>query len=473
MASSTKAIAIHYTAEEIATGIQSVETIANRCWRKKIISNEVYKEVLRPHPSADTANKALLLVNAVEASIREEEAHFGEFLEILGNELEPQVAKELISRIGYHLEETRERTNLDQCTEDTQDKLDHAQKEAVTKTTDTPFVQVSKDSNLSADKSDSTNNASSILRNRKQGTHTCTALNGSNHSYPSETLCKHTGTHNVSESAEVEPVQATNEMPHTSGLHRNNFLQSNDVEPIQATDETTPSLLDCSLEQRQEMLQRLQEEKFAEYDKLQAKANNQILLDEKKSLKRQLEQQSIDHSHICDEKKKLEKELSDKCLKVDQLLVERSQRIASHRHNLEQLRNQVAENEKERNELEARCKDLEQRIKDITETYDSKISQYQCEIQALQEELDSIKSIVDDQSSTISEQQQEIRRLSSGVITLQDKFEKKCMDFDDYRRVTEFKSDTWAFLVFLVVFVIIIEVIFKLVFFIGLFNSLY
>ena len=466
MASSTKAIAIQYTAEEIATSIQSVETIANRCWRKKIISNEVYKEVLRPHPLADTANKALLLVNAVEASIREEEAHFGEFLEILGNELEPQVAKELISRIGYHLEETRERTNLDQCTKDTQDELDHGQKEAVTETTDTPFVQVSKDSNLSADKSDSTSNASSILRNRKQGTHTCTALHGSNHSYHNETLCKHTGTHNVSESAKVEPVQATNEMPHTSGLHTNNFLQSNDVEPLQATDETT-------LEQRQETLRRLQKEKFAEYDKLQAEANNQMLLDENKSLKRQLEQQSIDHSHICDKKKKLEKELSDKCLKVDQLLVERSQRIASHRHNLDQLRNQVAENEKERNELEARCKDLEQRIKDITETYDSKISQYQCEIQVLQEELDSMKSIVDDQSSMISEQQQEIRRLSSGVITLQDKFEKKCMDFDDYRRVTEFKSDTRAFLVFLVVFVIIIEVILKVVFFIGLFNSLY
>ncbi|MGJ8945965.1 hypothetical protein AB9K17_24040, partial [Salmonella enterica subsp. enterica serovar Kentucky] len=71
------------------------------------------------------------------------------------------MAKGLISKISYHLEETRERTNLDQCTEDTQDELDHGQ---ITETSDTPFAQVSKDPNLSAGNNDSTSSASSTLR---------------------------------------------------------------------------------------------------------------------------------------------------------------------------------------------------------------------------------------------------------------------------------------------------------------------
>lgn len=73
-----------------------------------------------------------------------------------------------------------------------------------------------------------------------------------------------------------------------------NFPQSNEVEPVQATADTTPSLLDHSLQQYQEMLRRLQEEKFTEYDQLQAEANNQVLTDENECLKRQLEEQSND-----------------------------------------------------------------------------------------------------------------------------------------------------------------------------------
>ena len=469
MAANVKAIAIHLAAEEIATAIQSVEAIANLCWRKNIISEQVYKQILRPHPSI---NPVQVLLEAVKASIREEEEHFGEFLEILGHELQPQVAKDVISKINYHLEETRERTNIDQCTEnDTQKGTD--QIGAVAKTSDT---QVSKDSNLLAGNSKGTNRASSTLRKRKCGTHagTCAQSFPQTDEKPS-VLCKQgtrTGTYSSPGSAVEEPVRATcnDEISSISDLNSNNFLQSNDVEPIQATDDATLSLLDRSLQQRQETLRRLQEEKFAEYDKLQAEANNQVLTDENKSLKRRLEQQSSDHNLICDEKKKLEKELSDKRLKVDQLLAERSQRIASHRRNLEQLQNRVAENEKERNEVEVRCRELEQTIEEITEAYDSEISQYRSEIEALQKELDTIKAIVDNQSSTISEQRQEICRLSGSLIVLQDKFEKKC---DDFRRVTEFKNDTRAFLVFLVVFVIIIEIIIKVVFFIGLFNSLY
>ena len=476
MAANVKAIAIHLAAEEIATAIQSVEAIANRCWRKNIISEQVYKQVLRPHPSI---NPVQVLLEAVEASIREEEAHFGEFLEILGHELQPQVAKDVISKITYHLEETRERTNIDQCTEDdTQNGTD--QKGAVADTSDT---QVSKDSNLLAGNSKGTNRAPSTLRKRKRGTHAGTCA----HSFPQaderpSVLCKQgtrTGTHSSPGSAVEEPVRATcnDEIPSISDLNSNTNLQSIDVEPIQATDDATLSLLDRLLQQRQETLRRLQEEKFAEYDKLQAEANNQVLTDENKSLKRQLEQQSSDHNRICDEKKKLEKELSDKRLKVDQLLAERSQRITSHQCDLEQLRNRVAENEKERNEVEVRCRELEQMIEEITEAYDSEISQYQSEIEALQEQLDATKAVVDDQSSTIREQQHEIRRLSSSVIVLQDKFEKKCTEFDDYRhRVMEFKSNIRALFVFLVVFIIligVIEISMRVVLIVGLFNSLF
>lgn len=75
------------------------------------------------------------------------------------------MAKELISKIRYHVEETRERTNLDQCTEDAQDEVDHGQKGAIAETSDAPFVQV-------AGKSDDTSSASSTLRKRrKRGTY--------------------------------------------------------------------------------------------------------------------------------------------------------------------------------------------------------------------------------------------------------------------------------------------------------------
>jgi chromosome segregation ATPase len=232
------------------------------------------------------------------------------------------------------------------------------------------------------------------------------------------------------------------------------------VEPIQATVDTTPSLLDHSLQQRQETL-RLQEEKFSKYDKLQAEANNQVLTDENKDLKRQLGQQSGDLNHTCEEKKRLEKELSDKRLKIDQLLVERSQRIEHHQYALEQLQNRVAEDEKERNELEVRRRELEQTIKKITKAYDSEISQYRYEIAALQEKLEAMKAVVDDQSSTICQQRHEIRRLSSSVIDLNDKFEKKCTEFD------EFKRDSGALIVFLVVFIVLVG----LMLIVGLFKS--
>ena len=256
----------------------------------------------------------------------------------------------------------------------------------------------------------------------------------------------------------------------------NNFPQLNEVEPVQATANTTPSLLDRSLQQRQETLRRLQEEKFAEYNRLQAEAKKQVLTDENQSLRRRFEQQSSDLNWICDEKKKVEKELSDKHLKVAQLLAERIQRIASHRHDLEQLQNRVAEDEREWYELEVRRRELEQKIEEITEAYNSDISRYQSEIEVLQEELDATKTTVNNQSSTISEQQHEIHRLSNSVIVLWDNLEKKCTECDDYRRqVMGFKGDIWVLLVFLVVFVIfigVIEVFMRVVLIVRLFNSL-
>ena len=143
MVSSAKAVAIYFMVEEIATGIQSVETIANRCWRKKVISDRAYKQVLRPHLLPDSANRALLRL--IEASIREEDMHFEEFFEILGDELPPQIAKDVISKITYHLKETHEHTNLKQCTkDDVQNETN--EKEAADETSDT--TQNSKDSNL-------------------------------------------------------------------------------------------------------------------------------------------------------------------------------------------------------------------------------------------------------------------------------------------------------------------------------------
>ena len=304
MALSIKAVAVHLTAEEIATAIKSVEAIANRCWRKKIISDQNYKEVLGPHPSVETAKQILL--QAVEASIREEEAFFNDFLDILGNELPPQIAKDLITKITYHLEETFEHTNLDQCTEDTQNEPD--QKGAVaTETSASVPIELSTDSNFSAGKSVDTSSTLCTLRKRrstpsKQGTHT--------------------------------------------GLCTHSFPQSAEMEPVQATDET-PSLLESLLQQRQGLLRPLQEEKFAQYDKLQAEANNQVLMDENESLNRRLELQSVDYSHTSEEKKKIEKELSDKRLEVDRLLAERDQEVASYQLDLKQLQKQVAENEKE------------------------------------------------------------------------------------------------------------------------------
>jgi hypothetical protein len=459
MAANVKATAIHLASEEIATAIhgQSVEAIANRCWRKNIISEQVYKQILRPHPSIDPVR---VLLEAVEASIREEEAHFGEFLEILGNELQPQAYKDVESQITYHLEEARERTKLAQCTEDdTQNESNEI--EVVAETTDTQSAQVSDSNLLIAGTNEDTSCSSSILRKRKRDG-TCA------HSSPrtdekSSVLCEqpqdtHTGTHGFPGSSILEPFQATctKETPNNSDV---NLPRSNEVEPIQATVDTTPSLLDHSLQQRQETL-RLQEEKFSKYDKLQAEANNQVLTDENKDLKRQLGQQSGDLNHTCEEKKRLEKELSDKRLKIDQLLVERSQRIEHHQYALEQLQNRVAEDEKERNELEVKRRELEQTIEEITEAYDSEISQCRCEIAALQEKLDAMKAVVDNQSNTIYEQRHEIRRLSSNVIELHVKFD-------------EFKRDARALMVFLVVFVILIGVIQTLVLIVGLFKSLF
>ena len=61
-----------------------------------------------------------------------------------------------------------------------------------------------------------------------------------------------------------------------------------------------------------------------------------------------------------------------------------------------------------------------------------------------------MNTVVDGQSSVIREQQQEIRRLSSSVTELNDKFDKKCTEFD------EFKCDAGALFVFMVVFFILV-----------------
>ena len=462
-AANLKATAIHLASEEIATAIQSVEAIANRCWVKNIISEQVYKQVLRPHPSTEPVR---VLLDAVEASIREEEARFGGFLEILGRELQPEAYKYVMFQVTYHLEETRERKDLAQCTED--DTQNETNETGVAEMTDTQSVQVS-DSNLFAATNDGIGTSSSLSTVRKRKRDGMCAHSSPHKEEQPSVSCEqtmHTGTHGLPGLAVMEPLQAACPKE-ASNISNANFPQSNEVEPVQATADTTPSLLDHSLQQRQEMLRRLQEEKFTEYDKLQAEANKQVLTDENECLKRQLEEQSSGLDHACDERKKLEKELSDKQLKVDQLLVECSQRIQRHQYDLEQLQNRVAENEKERNELQVMCRELEQTIEGITKAYDSEISQYQREIEALQEKLDTTNAIIDGQSSTIREQQQEIRRLSSSVIDLNDKFKRKCTEFD------EFKRDAGALFVFIVVFFILVGGIESLMLIVGLFIFLF
>ena len=463
-AANVKATAIYLASKEIATAIQSVEVIANRCWRKNIISEQIYKQIiLRPHPSSELVR---VLLDAVEASIREEEAHFSEFLEILGRELQPEAYKHVMFQITYHLEEMRERKNLAQCTED--DTQNETNETGVAEMTDPQSVQVS-DSNLFAatNNDTGTNSSLSTVRKRKRDG-MCAHSSPCKEEQPS-VLCEqttHTGTHGLPGSAVMESLQAACPKE-ASNISDANFPQSNEVEPVQATADTTPSLLDHSLQQRQEMLRRLQEERFTEYDKLQAEANNQVLTDENECLKRQLEEQSSGLDRARDERKKLEKELSDKQLKVDQLLAERSRRIERHQYDLEQLQNRVAEDEKERNKLEVRRRELEQTIKKIIDNYDSEVSQYRREIEALQEKLDATKAVVDGQSSTIREQQREICRLNSNVIELNDKFEKKCMEFD------EFKRDAGALFVFMVVFLILVGGIETLMLIVGLFIFLF
>lgn len=56
-------------------------------------------------------------MEAVEDTIRQEGTHYEKFLDVLECELELTVAKTLRSKISYHLQETQERANHDQCTE--------------------------------------------------------------------------------------------------------------------------------------------------------------------------------------------------------------------------------------------------------------------------------------------------------------------------------------------------------------------
>lgn len=217
--SDTKAATIHLLAEEIATGIQSVEAVANRCWRKKIISNKVYKEVLRPNPSNESHGAVKILLKAVEASIREEQKHFDDFLEILRNELEPEVAKNLISKITYHLEESLERINLDQSTED-----GLGQDVAVGNTSTSKLTPVSNECSYSTGKGV---DASGALRRRKRLGSKHTGLVRTQGSPTSDekqgTLCEqdataHAGIYDIPQSAKVEPDQNDNEMSSTSNI---------------------------------------------------------------------------------------------------------------------------------------------------------------------------------------------------------------------------------------------------------------
>lgn len=246
---------------------------------------------------------------------------------------------------------------------------------------------------------------------------------------------------------------------------------STEVEPVQATDGVpAPSLESClHTQQHIKFLQLLKEERFAHFDKVQQDARYRELKNEKDKLEKQLEQQSVDYCNVCVDKRKIEEEVKDKRLTVDQLMKERDQIVARYQCELEQLRSQVARDEKERHELEIKCIEHEQQISNIKELYESRVSQCQKEISVLENKLKKLKSIIEKQKTTINEKEHEINKLCRNLLELQEEFQKKCTELDKCRlQVTEFKSNFRSLLIFVVVCVVfycIVEMAFRFMLF--------
>lgn len=428
---SKKAAVIFQLNDEIAAAIRSVDTagVANRCWRSKCISDEAYKAVLKARAPEQTATA--LLLEAVQAGICEEERRFGDFVDILKDELQPDVAKSLITKILARVAEVEERAHIDQCTED--ESSDKANNEE--STTDS-YDELS----VVADSSESQFNVS--------------GGSGESNSV-SCTLRKRTV---------ASPLLLSREqvMPEDRA----------EVVPIQET-AGPPPLPEAPIQNRNESLRQAEENKFACNDKAQNEANVRDLTEQKEALKRQVEQQTIDYCNICDDKKRVEEELQEKKMQVKCLSKERDETIAEHKTELEHLRNCVAENERDRHQLEVKCKECENKLKIVTETYAMKISQCENEILSLQQKLVELNSTNCRQQGTIDNQNREIRKLSAKIIELNKQLQTKDVELEQCRHeVNEFKNNGWAMLIFVIIFLGLIEFLFKLGIIIGFYYSL-
>ena len=427
---SQKAAAIHHFRDDLATAIESVQAVANRCLRMSIISDDTYRAILRPPVSNEAATPRTLLLEAVEDSIRQEGTHYEKFMDVLERELEPTVAKTLTSKISYHLQETRERANLDQCTEQ-----ETASSLAPSPANEDKEHDSQEKKHPSAEKDDKSQEEK-YLEGTPVESSDCqlsvsTSFSMDNHTRTSSTIRRRAVSSDPS-STEVEPVQATDGVPASSlesCLHTQRLLK---------------------------FLRRLEEERFAHYDKVQQDARYRELMNEKDKLKRQLKQQSIDTCNVCEDKRKIEEEMKDERLKVDRLSKERDQIVARYQCELKQLKSQVARNERERHELEVKCKECEHQMSNTKESYESRVSQGQKEIDVLEYKLKKLKSIIEKQKTTINEKEHEVNKLCRNLQELQEEFQKKCTELDKCRlQVTEFKSNFRSLLIFVVMFVVL------------------
>ena len=413
-----KATVIRHLSEDIASAIQSTETVANRCWRKKVISDDIYRAVLR---NQDPQIKHTTLLEAVEAGIRANEEYFEVFLEILKNELEPEIAKSLIPRIHCCLEEETERVNIDQSTEEdpfpSMSSSHSAQYEAKKQESQKEKGMVKPSENSDASGELDNNKSTSSDEDNSTSTSSVASL-------------RRRAISQRSSQTDEEPPHITNE--------------PTEVVSVQATAELPSS--EERAHQRREMIRQAQEERFAHYDKIQQDARCRELMKEKEKVEKELEEQSVDFYNVCEERKSLENMLKEKTSEVESLKTERDQIVARHRIELEELRSKVANNERERNNLQIKCQELEKKISKMTTYYDTEISQHVREIQSLQEKLLMLKNTIGEQEEKINELKQEKHQLCRCVFKLQNEL-NECR-----REVLEFKSNLYSLIIFLVVF---------------------
>lgn len=423
-----KALVIQHLRNEIRSAVESADVLANRCWRRGLISKDKYKTVLREH---DSNAKYDLLLSAVEASIRDEEARFDVFLEILEGELEPSVAKTLISKILAHLQEVQERrASIDQCTEKSGDSAfqpnvssrSRTQNEATRVKGGKEETSVEYSSSTNDNSQGSVSQVSNLRRRRVKDRQT------------GHTKMEHVQL-SENKSSEVEPIQENDEEPSSSD-------ESHEVEPVEATDTSPPCTNQRNPEHRQ-LLCNLQERTFAHYDRLQLEERCRELTKTKELLEKQLDEQSVDYYNRCDEKKQIEKELEE--IQSEVVLLKKDQEEAKSRHEieLEQLRSQVANSEREKQELEVKSQEYEQEILEIMKAYDTKLSRRGRTIHQLQEKLKASDSI-------IREKNQEIVRLHSCIAELQ--YQRRRTETDKCRNdVMEYKSNRCSLLIAVVV----------------------